>query len=218
MRTALITPCYLNGFDGFGNPRLARNIKYIQYYLSIQEHLGFEKIFFIDNASDPENVAALEMVGKDQIEVIRFDQHLKRGGIYDYAYCWRALYEIGPLIDRGYEKIVTLDTDAFILSQRLADLVKHSNTGWWSVWCNKYEFPEASFHVLCEDSFIILKTYMEIPWRERNGVMMETALPFTHILKGLNCDRFGEDDTPQDSTMDFYGQAKNHMNLRFNVG
>ena len=214
-KTALVTLSYLDGYDHNWNPRLARNIKYLNWYLPLKDELGFDSVVFIDNGSLPEHISALQMVGGADVQMIRFMDHLPRGNGYDYPYCWRGLYAYNKLINAGYTKLICVDSDYYILKESLTDYVKSLTSGWEAFYCPKYDFPEAAFHVLCQDAFPVFESFISVPWESRNGTLMERALPFTHVNKRFNCDRYGEIDAPQTPDMDAYGQCRNARELVF---
>lgn len=214
MRAALITASYLDGNDGMGNPRLERNLRYLSWYEKIQEDLGFDKIYFFDNASDPASVARVEGACP-LLKVIRFNEHLTGGKFsQDYLYLWRVLYSL-PMLFGMYDKLICIDSDFFVLSRRLAEWIRERESGWSTVWCRRHAFPEAGMHVLCRDAYGRLEKLMETPMEKLNGSLMEKVIPFTHMTMEFNCDRFGEYDAPWSPDMDLYGQAKLTTPLKY---
>lgn len=209
MKTCLYTLSYLEGNDRFGNNRLMRNIKYVNYYRNLKSQLGHELMVFGDNASHISHCEALLDVGRKDIAIMRFDQHLTRRGPYDYPYCWRGLYAMRELINEGFEKIISCDSDCFILTQRLADYIRNLNSGWTTFWCERYGFPEASVHILCKDSFSLFHSYIgQCRWEDRKtNAPMEVELPFTHVERKFRCDRWGESKEEQKTHMDLFCQS-----------
>ena len=246
MKTALITPCFLEGKDGFGNDRFLRNKRYLDFYQPLKARLNIDNIFFFDNASEPwvigllmnpdgkrrgytvvddpytrwwRTIETINECSKKEDFLVRFNQRLYAGpGPEDYPYCWRVLYAIENLIEIGYEKIIHIDSDCFILSDRMMKLIGRTTTGWKAMWCPTYQFPESSLSVLCEDAFPLFKKFVkEKHWPSRVGQKMETTLPYTEIIKDAVGDRYGEKDPPpyQNSDMDFYAQAPLSVELEF---
>src|SRR5689334_14899196 len=150
MKTCLFTGCKLDGKDALGSDRYMRNVKYLKYYGSIQDRLGFADIWLSDNASEKPKLDSLQ--SDFGVQVIRHEDelHKTQQGGFDYPYCWRALYDIRTLIDAGYKKIIMIDSDCFVLSQKLAEFIKKLDSGWTTLWCKRWNFPEASFQVICE--------------------------------------------------------------------
>lgn len=215
-----------------GEPwRLERNLKWLEFQRSIKNELGYNKIIFVDNASNIEDLKKLngniynsnfELIYKadnDLLDIYRFDEHLTRTGVWEYSYCWRGLDFVKTLIKKyNPEKIIFLDTDYYVLSSKLANYIKTLDSGWVTFWCNKYNFPEAALHILCKDTFDKLLN-LDIPsWTYYNGKHMEFILPFTTIHKDVfKGDRYGEGSLPQTDDMDYYGQFfPGSVELKFN--
>lgn len=214
MKTVLVTPCFLEGKDALGNDRLARNQRYLDYYE--QCPLGIDQIALLDNASSNEQIKKLRTF--PQVGLMRFDERLERGpGPFDYPYCWRALWAYRELINFGVKKIITIDSDGFVLSNRMAKYIRECNTGWVSFHCESLNRPESSIHVLNVDTFSVYHSFtLGASWQSMVGLMMEQELPFTHVETQFRCSRFGEHGAPaQDSTMDYYGQTPLTMPLEF---
>lgn len=205
MKTVLYTGCYLDGEDALKNNRLERNIRYVNYYSSMKELLGFDNIFMLDNGSSYGN--AINFLNQTHGVIFESLENIKSDGPNHYPYCWRALYYIQELIEKGYEKIIMIDSDGFVVSRRLFNHIKNLRLGWNTVWCKRWEFPEASLQILCKDSFHLFKNFARIDYKRRFGNIMEIVLPFTHIFNEFNCDRFGETNAPFTSNIDYYGQA-----------
>lgn len=229
MRSCLFSLCYLEGQDASGGSRLLRNIQYLNYYLSIQDEIGFDSIWLVDNASKIEDLAMLDahvydvddkykklLIGRREVMVARFQNHLSRIGVFDYPYCWRGLYYISELIHTfNYDKIICIDTDGYVLSRRLATFIREMDTGWQTFWCPKWNFPDSAIHIINRDAFSNYFAFLakKNGFMDYKGVCMEKALPFTHVHRQFICDRFGEDKVPQSKGMDFYGQKPTHMTL-----
>jgi len=161
----------------------------------------------LDNGSS--YIKMTELLGIVNMEYFKIKslENIPWGGPNNYPYCWRALYYIKNLIEEGYEKIVVIDSDGFIVSKKMADYIKNLSSGWTSFWCKRWEFPEASIHVLCKDAFNMFYNFIKIPYQRRVGSIMEMTLPFTHIEESFVCDRFGETNDLLTDEMDYYGQA-----------
>jgi hypothetical protein len=187
--------------------RLIRHQKWLSHHLALKAQLGFDKIVFTDNASD---FAYLRQIEHPDLEIKRFPEFIGRTGIHEYPYCWRGLSWVKDhlVANPSVDKIIFLDTDFYVLTPKLADYIKGLNTGWTSFRCKKYGFPEAAMHVLCRDSFNLLKDIPIPSYTHYNGRNMEDILRFTkinepHLFKG---DRYGEGREQQTADMDYYGQ------------
>ena len=224
MKTALFTPLYLDGNDLLGNSRVLRNIRYVEYYESLKKrgYLNFDQLVMCDNGSHESNLKkfmdGIEPYHQGNVSVHCFSDHIARGAGYSYGYAWRALHFMRRLIGTGFDKIVTIDSDGFILSERLATYVNESDVGWEAFWCPKYGFPEAAFHILNRDVFDFFIGFTSTPWQRLNGLIMEKTLPFTKVNKHFVTDRFGETETTQKPEWDYCGQTPLSMKLEFVCG
>lgn len=234
-KTCLFTPCFLDGADPSGSDRFERNIKYLDYYRPLKEELGFDRFVMADNASSPEKLQALGgeimietephgLLGRiadgicGDLTVISYQERLVSGGGLFYPYCWRAVYAIRHAFDSlGYNKVILVDSDSFILSKRLAGYIKQCNSGWETFWCKKWQFPTAELHVLNRDALPVFREFIKTPYMERNGTLMETELPYrlAACAHELDTDRYGEDRIPQRPGMDFYSQCPTNIEMRF---
>lgn len=212
MKTALFTFTHLEGNDASSTPRLFRAHNFLQYYMQLQSRLGFEKVFISDNGSAMLNLAKAAMNITCPYTLID-NPLMARGPGLDYACCWRQQYDVKRAIDGGYDKIIVLDDDAYLLSDRIIKYVKNLNSGWTTFWCPKYQFPECAAHVLCRDAFPIFEAFTSVPFGDHIGKTMERTLPFTNVNKDFNCDRYGENYTAQLPEIDGYFQCPGNIIL-----
>lgn len=216
--TALVAPCFLDGEDGYGNNRIRRNQRWVNYYTAIQNKIGFDDIWLLDNSSTRENIDRF-LDGVDKTPFIqRFSERLVRreGMPHDYPYYWRALWFIKNLFV-SYDKIICIDSDCFVLTERMASYIKNLDSGWTSFWCKRWNFPDSSIWVLTKPEFDLFLKCTQGDWSRKVGECMERDIPFTYVNKDFCCSRFGEEiPVPlQDSTMDMYGQAHLTTELMF---
>jgi hypothetical protein len=217
MKTALFTSTFLHGNDDASPlPRTKRATKFLEYYRKIQDDLGFDQIYVSDNGGTGNQIAALLWQDQD-IKLIRHPYIVRGIGhpIYDALPCWRAAYDYAILIADGYEKIITTDDDAYILSGRFMDHIRNLESGYETYWCPKYGFPEGALSVLCKDAFPVYQEFIKTPYAERNfsGRPPEEIFPFTKINKSFQTDRWGETRTKQDPSMDGYFQCPADLDL-----
>ncbi len=212
MKTALFTFTYLHGMDGQVS-RLERAKKFLKYYTPLANRLGFDDIIISDNGGSQEQLHEVIALSP----TIRFicNPLMFRGEHWDYLPCWRQQYDVQCAIDLGYDKIIILDDDAYLLSDRVLTYVKQLKTGWTSFYCPKHNFPEAAISVLCRDAFSRFEAFTSIPYTHWNGkAPMELLMPYTHVEKDFNIDRFGEDNLPQMPDMDGYCQCPGGLILK----
>lgn len=213
MRTLLISPMWLDAKDG-----MKRHEKWLEFILPLKDRLGFEQIYFIDNASSEDKLQYLHK--KYGFLYHRCAIHLHRKSHLEYPY-WYSALAIGAryAIDNGYDKIIHIDTDMYPLSERICQYVKDLQNGWTAFWCPKYEFPETTFQIIGKDSLQDFYNHMSRDFLQYYPAVAEKYIPFTRVERGYIGDRYGEigNGIPQSPEMDFYGQCKEETEMRFNV-
>lgn len=221
MSTVLYSGCHLDGKDASGSDRLLRTIRWLDYYQSLQKDLQFNGVLLLDNGSSKENLKILKQRNyfrsrmPIKIEELTYLSPLPNLE-YGYPYCWRTLWHIRELIERGFTKIIAIDTDAFILSPRLAQHIRNLNNGWEAFYIPRYDFPSSECFILCQDAFDHFLNFTSVAYEVYLGTCMETSLPFTWVATEFKVDRFGEDRIAQTPEMDAYFQAQLDIPLTFN--
>lgn len=179
MKTILATTCWLDDEHYF-----KRTQKWLDYYENMND-LIFDHIILVDNASSPENIARLK---GSKFVVSRQEPHLTRASHLSYPFVWRAVF----LMDKmEADKIIYMNTDVFLLSDKMTTWVNQLKEGWTVPWCKKHNFPEADLQILVKpnsdySNFIKGRNYMSY-----NGQQMESILPVT-VDRSLKGDRYSE--------------------------
>jgi hypothetical protein len=231
MKTVILLPCFVA--EDPNGARFLRYRKWLDYNIPLMPNLGAEKIFMVDNCS---NISVLSTLGgtilspdekiinngNPNLRIYHMPSLKKEGKVkwphLDYVYWWRALYFTNNLIAAGYDKIIFLDSDAFILTERLARYIKNLNSGWNTFWCSRHRFPETIIQVICRDKFNLFEEFTRVPYEAHNGTTAEIIIPFTNVCKDFTGDRYSEygGDITQKPYMDYYTQALPHTPLTFN--
>jgi hypothetical protein len=209
--------------------------KWISYYSQIMTRLGVDYIFMIDDGSldlaieDPVIVdvfSAKEGLPAElskKINIITFRQHLGRPSIEDYPGWWRSFtYSIKIAEKYNFKKIVHIESDFYIISDRLMRFINSLNSGWTSLYSSHYGFCETGIQIICQDSFYDLegiRNTIEASNYKINQVA-EHFLPFTSVCKEFNGDRLGDLSILNDQRMleekgtnelDFYGNLPTYV-------
>jgi hypothetical protein len=216
MKSILFSLCWL---DEPG--RFERYQKWLKYHLSIQKQVGFDTIVLVDNASHintlrklcgkvimyPQNYT-IDDGNNENIRILRYSDHLPRSSHLSYPYCWRGIKTAQDLVlsNPDLEKIILLDSDCYICSQKMADFVKNHSAGWYAMWCELHSFPEAAFQIISRPSFDLLLNFPLPSYNHYDGQHMEEILPFTKVIKSFKGDRYGETNAEQTVDMDYYAQ------------
>ena len=215
MSTLLYSTSFLDG-PGL----IERHLRYLKYYRSIKEQIGFDDIYFLNNGP----IYTGDIIRVDvQPRITFFDVQTHSAPLLTdsefcaYPYCWRGIYWMRYLFDMGWDKIIFCDTDGFILSKRLMEYVKNCNSGWIAFKEEKYSWPTSEFHIINKDAQPILERFCaEMSYMARGNKEMEAVLPFTHVETGFKVRRAGEDRLPIDG-YDFYGQCPNDMEIKCEI-
>lgn len=159
-----------------------------------------EAVFIFDDASPclPDaGEAAVHAVLADQADpgpnFLRFDEHLGRTSPTVFPGWVRSfLHSVVVARRYGFDKIVHLEADSRILSERMAAHIDALDTGWSAFWCPAYNIPETAIQVICADSFGLMEEFARDPVAAQDGQMLGMALPFTNIDMSMKGDRYGE--------------------------
>lgn len=224
MKTVITHFSWLEGTDANGESYWSKTAKWLLYLRGIKRHLGFKDVVLFDNGSSMECLRrtggeildhnfAMVHPGLPWFKVVSLPP-LHRGPGFDYPFVWRGVHMVRELFD-DYDKVVVLDHDSYILSQKLAEFVAQRTTGYTALWCPRYNFPECNLQVLCRDFHPEYRRWTRGDFMRRNGLCMETTLPLTFVEKNFVSDRWGEEAEPQRPGMDFYSQCRLKTPMRF---
>jgi hypothetical protein len=121
-----------------------------------------------------------------EASIVTFPNHLGRPAHFFLGW-WRS-FLFAPFIAEkyGFEKSVHIESDAYVISDRLIKYIADISTGWTVLWCPRWSFPETGIQVICKDQFEIWKNVVA------QQVLPECYLPFTTIEKSFKGDRYGE--------------------------
>jgi len=215
MKTATILPVWLDREDYYN-----KTIKFLNYYHQpkIIEALGIlpEDIWLIDNASNTNKVYQIATMFP-KVKFKCYNKHYARTAHLEYPFCWRCLYFARELFqEHDYTKIIHLNNDVFIISEKLANHIRDFKSGWWTPWCKKHSFPECDLQVITADC----KDYWQVtapPYLSYNGKHMEYEIKAT-ADKSFEGDRYAEYGiNTQCDLWDFACQVRLDMEIKYNV-
>lgn len=90
---------------------------------------------------------------------------------------------------KNYDKIVHIESDAYVLSNRMIEWIKNTNSSWNVPISRKYGFPESAIQIICHDCFGLVKN---LPDYFDFHCLVELFLPFTNHTRNFIGDRYGE--------------------------
>jgi hypothetical protein len=169
---------------------------WIDYYQTFP--LRRDATFMLDDASpyvpqDDRLVLLNELPARldsGKLQLYRFPEHL---GNKRHRGWWRSfLFSLQIARRYGFRKIIHVESDAYLLSQRVVEYLGELNSGWTALWCPLYQLPEAGIQVVAEDQFAALQAFADRDLREVSRTMPEKSFPFTRIEKKFHGDRYGE--------------------------
>lgn len=180
---------------------LNRYKRWINYNLALLDDLKADRLFLIDDGGNVED-DSFKIIQKklpnqltDKVYLYRFDNNLGRRSLHDYPGWWRSfLFAIEIAGKYGYNKIIHIESDYFVLSDKLKTFIRDVDQGWNCMYSDFFQFPEPAIQVICEDAFDNFRAVRE-ELRE-NGYQAtgsaEGTLPFTNVQKNFVGDRIGE--------------------------
>lgn len=125
--------------------------------------------------------------------IVRFDDNLGRQSMSAYPGWWRSfLHSVTLARELGADKIIHIESDAFILSSRLADFINAIESGWHVMWTEYYKFPETAIQVICRDQFDAFEQFKARQPDLNYGELAEYLLPFTSVDRQFKGDRYSE--------------------------
>jgi hypothetical protein len=222
MRSFIFCTSYINSTSE--DHKVNRYKRWVKYYLPLLKEFNADRLFLIDDGG---NVIdnSFHLIQNDlpdtlehEVNLYRFSDSLGRKTLVDFPGWWRSyLFSIEIARKYDYSKIIHIESDFFILSNRLKKFIGNASKGWSSLFSSYYNFPETAIQVICKDAFPAfekLKKEMEY----NNYVAdshAEYLIPFTKVKKNFIGDRIGDgqvyvkwinDQISQLSKLDYIGQ------------
>jgi hypothetical protein len=206
--TLLFCTCYMGAESAW----VHRYRPWIDYYQTFP--LLRTATFMLDDSSpyvpeDDRLVISDELparVDPEKIHLHRFAEHL---GNKRHRGWWRSfLFSLQIARRYGLRKIVHVESDAYLLTQRVVSYLTELERGWTALWCPLYQLPEAAIEVVAEDQFAALQRFADMDLREVSRTMPEKSFPFTHVEKKFYGDRYGEFRSRIPRTADYACQVQ----------
>lgn len=197
MRTFIFCTSFING-DPVTHT-LGRYERWVKYYSPLLDELQAERMFLIDDGG--KDYGDINVISGDLpaevtsvVNVYRFEETLGRRSVMDFPGWWRSfLFSIEIARKYGYDRIIHIESDFFILSDRLKEYIKNLENGWISMYSDHYSIPETGIQVICKDAFDIFTDFKEkhLNANYQMDQYAELILPFTHVNSSFIGDRLG---------------------------
>ena len=198
MRSVFFCTSYIADADAWNT----RYKPWLDFHQKID--FGDTRLVMIDDASPfcpPSTESAIINPGQNLPEslpaIIRFPDRLGRSSLLSYPGWWRSfLHSIDVARSIGARKIIHVESDAFIISDRMRNYINDLSEGWTTFWAASYNFPETAIQVICEDQFDAMASFKDRTPESLEGKFAEELLPFTHINRDMIGDRYSEFRVP----------------------
>ncbi len=184
-------------------------------------HLQFDQMLMIDDGSAtlpdwPDAYVMdddLAVVSAAPLVLFHFNHVLGRRGVSDFPGWVRSFFFAARYAGEcGFTKVVHIESDAFLISKRIQDWVNGLTEGWNGLWCPRWARPESGIQVIAGKAMQAYVDFAGSDIESLAGVVVETALPFTHIEHGFCGDRWGEflDHIPRNADWSMQTQPPLH--------
>ena len=196
LRTLLFCTSFCSGEAAWRS----RQRRWLDHHLALP--LEHDAVFVVDDASpfapaDPD-VLVLDALpptlpGEPRAFFYRFATHEGRIGLTGHRGWWRSfLFSLDVARAYGFERIVHVESDAFLLSRRIVDRINATVDGWTAYWCPLYGFPEPALQVIAHDRFDAMAAVAARGLDALTESLAEFTLPFTRVEQGFAGNRYGE--------------------------
>jgi Glycosyl transferase family 2 len=133
-------------------------------------------------------------VGVPRLCVYHFGNHLGRKAVFDFPGWHRSFAFAGRYAQEcGFEKVIHIESDAFVIGSRLQRYLNNATGGWTALWCPLFDIPETAIQVIAGDA---VRRFAHIaqthPHERLVGRAFEIQLPVDHVEKGFIGNRYGE--------------------------
>jgi len=190
MKTLLFATMYLRD-----EASLQRYQKYLNFLDRNYWSMGIDHAVFIDDGSSPRLLSAIGLpvfMGEmptelPAVSIFTFPDH--KGWQGNYFQGWWRSFLFAPLLAEHYglDRIIHIESDAYVLSKRLRNYLTGLTSGWTALWCPLHKMPETGIQVVCKDQFGSMKEIVP-----PNDIYPENYLPFTAVNKDFKGDRYAE--------------------------
>lgn len=157
-----------------------------------------------DGKIEDEVFQQLQILTNNQIKkrnVKEFDTKLGKDWHYHWGW-WRSFIYALRYGKKRFDKIIHIECDAIILSDRLFEYLKNQNTGWKCMFSPSYGFPESAIQILNKDKYYLID---QLPESYDFFKIVELFLPF-RSNKDFIGDRYGEAGKLPEHKIDFVCQ------------
>ncbi len=194
--TLLFCTSYLRAPDRWTK----RHRRWLDFHRAVP--LARAATFILDDASphvpDDDDLTVLATLpqvlppGRDTF-FYRFATHEGRVGVAGHRGWWRSfLFSLDIAEAYGFERILHVESDAYVLSRALVDYFNAISTGWTALWCPRYNFAEPALQVIHRDQYPAMREIAARGLDVLTRQLAERTLPFTNVERRYAGNRYGE--------------------------
>ncbi len=148
--------------------------------------------------------------------LFHFRRRLGRADVLDFpgwhrSFVFAALYAEA----NGFERVVHLESDAFLLTERARTFVSSFSDGWVALYAPRFDMPESAIQVAAGDGLHALAAFARRPYGAMVGRQHEHEMPFTGVERSLAGDRIGETAEDMPAGLDYAAQLPSRREAGF---
>ncbi len=127
------------------------------------------------------------------ITLYHFRRNLGRRGTLDFPGWFRSFTFAAEFARaNGYEKVIHIESDAYLLSDRIVRAIDDYADGWLGFWCPRWHFAETGIQVIAGTGMAQFERFARLRYSTFTGRALETLMPFTTISRAFDGDRHSE--------------------------
>ncbi len=148
------------------------------------------------------------------VMLYHFRQNLGRRGVLDFPGWFRSFTFAAEFARvNGYERLIHIESDAFLLSDRIIATINDYADGWLGFWCPRWHFAETGIQVIAGSAMESFNRFARLKYSMFTGRALETLIPFTTISRAFNGDRHSEYTSEIPADADYSMQVNPDVDL-----
>ncbi len=196
------TVIFCTAFDRCNDSYYTWDVRYRLWIEAIRRSsVHFDQILLVDDGSKHlpawPDVTILhdgeDLLCDAPLVIRHFADPLGRPTPADFPGWVRSFFSVAPYAEvNGFTKVVHIEADAFLITQRACDYINGLRDGWTALWCDRHKWPESGIQVITGSGLHVYKEWASKPIEDFAGACIELTLPFSHVERDLVGDRYGE--------------------------
>lgn len=153
----------------------------------------------------------------NKIFLYHYENNLGRPAPLNYPGWFRSFVTAGVYANKhNFDKVIHVESDSYLLSNRIWDFVLNIKHGWNALWCPLHKMPESAIQIICKDQMPLYRAGADISYNNFANLPIEAILPYTNVINFFSGDRYGEyaNTIPKDA--DYVVQAKYEWDININ--